>query len=124
MSVAVLDGETNQIITTLTLGPEDPSEGGQGIAVDSALNRVYVSRYQAGTVVIIADAQAPTVTLVVQIDGKVRDRLEIDAALGEKQILQAALGSDRVREWLVHREVARTVVVPGRLVNIVTKGEA
>jgi leucyl-tRNA synthetase len=68
-------------------------------------------------------AQAPTVTLVVQIDGKVRDRIEIDAALGEKQVLQRALESEKVREWLANRSVARTVVVPGRLVNIVTKGE-
>jgi len=69
-------------------------------------------------------AQAPTATLVVQIDGKVRDRIEIDATLAEKQVLQKALESEKVREWLANRSVARTVVVPGRLVNIVTKGDA
>jgi leucyl-tRNA synthetase len=65
-------------------------------------------------------AKAETVTLVVQIDGKVRDRIEIDAAASEDEQKAAALGSQRVREALGTTEPRRVVVVPGRnLVNIV-----
>ena len=58
LSVAVLDGQTHALITTIALGAENDGEGGQGIAVDPVLNRVFVSRYQAGTLVIIADPPA------------------------------------------------------------------
>ncbi len=60
-------------------------------------------------------------TLVVQVDGKVRDRLELDADASEKEIRTAALASERVREHLGGRELDRAVVVPGRLINLVTK---
>ena len=66
-------------------------------------------------------ARAGTVTLVVQVDGKVRDRIEIDAAASEDEQRRVALSSEKIREALRNREPARVVVVPQRhLVNIVT----
>ncbi|MCL4839681.1 MAG: leucine--tRNA ligase [Thermoanaerobaculia bacterium] len=64
------------------------------------------------------------VTVVVQVDGKLRDRVEVDAEASERDHREVALGSARVREHLAGREVARVVVVPGRLVNVVTRGVA
>jgi leucyl-tRNA synthetase len=63
------------------------------------------------------------VTLVVQVDGKLRDRIEVDAAAAEREIRQHALASPKVQEFVAGREVARVVVVPGRLVNVVTQKE-
>ncbi|HXJ66839.1 MAG TPA: leucine--tRNA ligase [Actinomycetota bacterium] len=58
--------------------------------------------------------------LVVQVDGKVRDRVEIDPDADEVACREAALGSERVREALDGREVGRVIVRPPKLVSIVT----
>jgi leucyl-tRNA synthetase len=61
------------------------------------------------------------VTVVVQVDGKVRTRLTVDISAPEQAVREQALAEDKVRPWLDGREVAKVVVVPGRLVNIVTR---
>jgi leucyl-tRNA synthetase len=61
------------------------------------------------------------VTVVVQVDGKVRSRLTVDVAAPEQAVREQALAEDKIRPWLDGREVAKVVVVPGRLVNIVTR---
>jgi leucyl-tRNA synthetase len=60
------------------------------------------------------------VTLIVQVDGKVRDRMEIDASADEVACREAALASERVRQALDGREVGRIIVRPPKLVSIVT----
>jgi len=61
------------------------------------------------------------VTIVVQVDGKVRGRLVVDVDAAEDRVRQLALGDDRVRPWVASRRVEKVVVVPNRLVNIVTR---
>ncbi len=61
------------------------------------------------------------VSLVVQVDGKLRDRVEVDADAEEKEAKAAALESPKVREFLAGRELAKAVLVPGRLINLVTR---
>ena len=61
------------------------------------------------------------VTVVVQVDGKVRSRLTVDVAAPEQAVREQALAEDKIRPWLDGRQVAKVVVVPGRLVNIVTR---
>ncbi len=64
------------------------------------------------------------ITLVVQVDGKLRDRVEVPADADDGEVRAAALASDKVREHLGGRELAKAVVVPGRLVNLVTRKTA
>jgi leucyl-tRNA synthetase len=64
------------------------------------------------------------ITLVVQVDGKLRDRVEVPADADDGEVRAAALASERVREHLGGRELAKAVVVPGRLVNLVTRRSA
>jgi leucyl-tRNA synthetase len=66
-------------------------------------------------------ARALTITLVLQVDGKVRDRVEVSADLTEAQARELALNNPKVRRYLDGREVADVIVVPGRLVNVVTR---
>ncbi|MBI4592652.1 MAG: leucine--tRNA ligase [Candidatus Rokubacteria bacterium] len=61
------------------------------------------------------------VTVVVQVDGKVRSRLTIDVDALDEDVRRQALADDRVRSWLGAGGVARVVVIPNRLVNIVTR---
>ena len=62
------------------------------------------------------------VQVVVQVDGRVRTRLVVSPEIAEDRLRSEALADEKVRPWLHSREVARVVVVPGRLVNIVTRG--
>jgi leucyl-tRNA synthetase len=62
-----------------------------------------------------------TFMLVVQVNGKLRDRVEAESGAGEEELLRLARGSDKVRRHLDDREVVKEVVVPGKLVNLVVK---
>ncbi|MGH7312661.1 MAG: leucine--tRNA ligase [Candidatus Rokuibacteriota bacterium] len=65
--------------------------------------------------------QRDEVTVVVQVDGKVRSRLTVAADAPEAEVERQALADAKVRPWLTSRRVERVVVVPNRLVNIVTR---
>jgi leucyl-tRNA synthetase len=64
-------------------------------------------------------ARAEEVTIVVQVNGKVRDRLVVPADLPGDQVEALALASDRVKAHTEGKAIRKVVVVPGRLVNIV-----
>ena len=59
------------------------------------------------------------VEVVVQVNGKVRDRLHVAAAIPEEELVALARGSQRVRAHLNGGEPRKTIVVPGKLVNFV-----
>jgi leucyl-tRNA synthetase len=61
------------------------------------------------------------VEMVVQVNGKVRDKLTAPAGIDEDQARALALGSERVREHLGGKEPAKVIYVPGRLVNLVVR---
>jgi leucyl-tRNA synthetase len=65
-------------------------------------------------------ARQERVTLVVQVDGKVRDRIEVDSDAGEEACRELALASDKARHALDGREIAKVIVRAPRLVNLVT----
>ncbi len=59
--------------------------------------------------------------LVVQVDGKLRDRVEVESAWGEREVRRAVMESPKVQEHLGGREIQKFVFIPGRLVNLVTR---
>ena len=60
-----------------------------------------------------------TFELVVQVNGKVRDRFEVEAGLSEEELVARATASEKVRAHLDGKQVRKTIVVPGKLVNLV-----
>jgi leucyl-tRNA synthetase len=60
-----------------------------------------------------------TFELVVQVNGKVRARLEVPAGLSEDELAERARALPRVQELLDGNDVRKTIVVPGKLVNLV-----
>jgi leucyl-tRNA synthetase len=62
---------------------------------------------------------AEEITLVVQVNGKLRDRIEVRADITEEAAKELALSSERVRPHVEGREIRKSVYVPGRLVNLV-----
>jgi leucyl-tRNA synthetase len=70
----------------------------------------------------VADASQlvhDTFELVVQVNGKVRDRFEVDAGTSEDELVQRARASSRVQLHLDGGTVRKTIFVPGKLVNFV-----
>jgi leucyl-tRNA synthetase len=63
-------------------------------------------------------AAEETIEVVVQLNGKVRDKLTVPADSDGKALEQAALTSSRVQELIGGKPVRRVIVVPGKLVNI------
>ena len=59
------------------------------------------------------------VTLVVQVNGKVRDRLEMLAGTSKEEAEQSALAAPKVQSYLEGKQIRKVIVVPDRLVNIV-----
>jgi leucyl-tRNA synthetase len=59
------------------------------------------------------------ITLVVQVNGKVRDRLVVPVGIDRAEAEERALASEGARKFLEGQTVRKVVVVPGRLVNIV-----
>jgi leucyl-tRNA synthetase len=64
-------------------------------------------------------ARDVTVTMVVQVNGKVRDRIEVDATIDEEEATGLALASQRVQAYLDGGEPKKVIARPPRLINIV-----
>jgi leucyl-tRNA synthetase len=67
-------------------------------------------------------AAEETITLVVQVNGKVRDRIQVPVDIAEKDAQELALASPRVRALTQGKTINKAVYVPGRLVNVVVVG--
>lgn len=59
------------------------------------------------------------IELVIQINGKLRDRIKARADISEADAKDLALGSDKIKNFLAQKEVRRVVFIGGRLINIV-----
>jgi leucyl-tRNA synthetase len=66
-----------------------------------------------------AAAAEEMITLVVQVNGKVRDRIEVPAGIGEEEARQKALATDGAKRTMDGKPPKKVLYVPGRLVNIV-----
>ncbi len=64
--------------------------------------------------------ETATVTIVVQINGKLRNRLQLPAESTEKEIEEAALADEKVQRFIDGKQVRKVIVVPNRgIINIV-----
>ena len=70
-----------------------------------------------------AKSVSEKLTIVVQVNGKVRDRLEMNATDSENNVLETALSSEKIQKHLQGQSVIKKIFVPGRLLNIVARPE-
>lgn len=66
-------------------------------------------------------AKTSAITLVVQVNGKVKDKIEVDSESSKEELEKHALESEKVKQAIEGKTIVKTIVVPGRLVNIVVK---
>ena len=64
-------------------------------------------------------AREEQISLIVQVNGKTRDRIEVAADLTDDQLRDVALSSDKLSRWLDGKAPRQVIVVRGKLVNIV-----
>jgi leucyl-tRNA synthetase len=62
-----------------------------------------------------------TYELVCQVNGKVRDRLQVPTGLGEEELKELALAAPHVQPHLDGHEVTKVIVIVGKLVNVVVR---
>ena len=59
------------------------------------------------------------ITIVIQINGKIRDRIEVGTGLRQKKIEGLTLKREKVKKWLEGKKIKRVIFVPNKLINIV-----
>ncbi len=64
-------------------------------------------------------AEDPKVNFVVQINGKVRDLVEIDKNMREEEIKEIVFQRDKVKKWIDDKKVIKTIFVENKLINII-----
>jgi leucyl-tRNA synthetase len=91
---------------------------GAGSAADDASGSVHSAGWPAfDPALIVSD----TITLIVQVNGKLRDRLDAPAAINKEEMEQLARASANVLKYVDGKEIVKVIAVPGKLINIVTK---
>lgn len=68
-----------------------------------------------------AAVEQDQITLVLQVNGKVRDRIEVPADISKADAEQVALANETVQSYMGDKEPEKVVYVPGRLVNVVVQ---
>jgi leucyl-tRNA synthetase len=58
---------------------------------------------------------------VVQVNGKVRGKLDVDRGEDEESAVALARADEKIRPWVEGKEIARSVYVPDRLLNLVVR---
>ena len=66
-------------------------------------------------------AREEEITLVVQINGKLRDRINTLPSITESEAKQVVLERERVKNHLEGKQISKIIYVPGRLINLVVK---
>lgn len=122
---ATLDHSVDTLLVLLApMAPHVTAElweqrrGGDGTAADIHSADVHAQPWPQADPDL---ARALTTTLVIQVNGKVRDRVEVDPDIDEAEAERLALASPKVLELLGDNQPARIVSRPPRLVNLVIR---
>jgi leucyl-tRNA synthetase len=59
------------------------------------------------------------VTLIIQINGKVRDKIEVESSISKEEAEKLALSLEKIKKWIEGKEIKKIIFVPKRLINIV-----
>ena len=59
------------------------------------------------------------VVLVIQINGKMRDKIEVVHGIDQKEVEEMVLRGEKIKPWVAGKEVKKIIFVPDKLINIV-----
>ncbi len=63
--------------------------------------------------------QQEKVVLIVQVNGKIRDKVEVDSEISEKDVKQLALKSERIQKYIDNKTIKKTIFIKNKLINFV-----
>ena len=66
-------------------------------------------------------AKTSSVTLIVQVNGKIKDKLEVSQGLSNEELENLAKSAPKTAEFIEGKTIVKVIVVPNKLVNIVVK---
>lgn len=84
-----------------------------------SLGKPYSIHNQSWPEVDESAAAEEQITLVIQVNGKVRDRISVPVDISEEKAKELALSSEAVGKYLQGKDPRKVILVPGKLVNIV-----
>ncbi len=59
------------------------------------------------------------ITLIIQINGKLRDKVEVQRDILEERAKELVLSREKVQKWIAGKKIKKIIFVPGKLINIV-----
>ncbi|MCK4891816.1 MAG: hypothetical protein KAS78_04060, partial [Candidatus Pacebacteria bacterium] len=59
------------------------------------------------------------ITMIIQVNGKLRDQIKAPADISEEQAKKIALESEKIKKWIEGKEIRKVIFVKGKLVNVV-----
>jgi len=60
-----------------------------------------------------------TIALIIQVNGKVRDKIKVKSDISEKEAKELAISQEKIKNWIGDKEIKKVVFIPGKLINIV-----
>lgn len=122
-ALAVREATKNLVILLAPFAPHLAEElwhemDENGVGPDFSRGSIHLQRWPSYDRDLV---KAEEITLVVQVNGKVRDKITVSADISKEEMEKTALASDRAKKHIGGRKVVKVVTVAGRLVNIVTK---
>ncbi len=97
------------------------SRSGRGAGGEGSTSSESTLAYQPWPIFDESAIREDTIEIPVQINGKLRWRIQVPAGIDQPSLEAAARGDAKVAELLAGKTVVKAIVVPGRLVNFVVK---
>lgn len=85
------------------------------LCYEGSIHLTEIPKYDESLIV------SENITLVVQINGKVREKLTLPAGVSDKEAEEAARSNSKVLSYIEGKEIVKVIVVPNRLINMVIK---
>ncbi|MDB8558481.1 leucine--tRNA ligase [Turicibacter sanguinis] len=87
----------------------------------SVLGHEETMTYEAWPTYDEAKLVSDTITIIAQVNGKLRGRIEVPATISKEEMQEVAMANKNVQNFISGKEIVKVIAVPGKLVNIVVK---
>jgi leucyl-tRNA synthetase len=95
----------------LVLAGSDPAERGQ-----TPLGSIFQEKWPKYDEKLIKEE---TITLIVQINGKIRDKIETEINISKEKAEKIAISREKVKKWIEGKKIKKVIFISGKLINIV-----
>jgi len=116
VNMGLLRDATEKLVRMLSpFVPHIADEMWEGLGFDGLLFKESWPEYDEGALV------KDSVEIVLQINGKVRDKMEVPAGLSKEEFEKIAMESDKAKALIDGKTIVKVIAVPGKLLNIVVR---